>query len=122
MAVLAVTGLVYAHGVDGHVWSEIWGAAHAADGVWGGALGTGVGAWLGAVPIPLDWYCSLSLSLSVGCVVKMANHGEQGPSVAGVPRDDCRRRIPRVCRWVCGWPVAVGVWEADRVFGGGAGR
>ncbi|RMJ24508.1 biosynthesis protein [Aspergillus sp. HF37] len=55
MAVLAVTGLVYAHGVDGHVWSEIWGAAHAADGVWGGALGTGVGAWLGAVPIPLDW-------------------------------------------------------------------
>lgn len=30
--------------------------ARPADAVWGGALGTGVGAWFGAVPIPLDWY------------------------------------------------------------------
>ena len=56
MAVLSAMGLIYAHGVDGHVWREIWGAARPGDSVWGAALGTGVGAWLGAVPIPLDWY------------------------------------------------------------------
>lgn len=56
MAVLSAMGLVYAHGVDGHVWREIWGAARPGDSVWGAALGTAVGAWLGAVPIPLDWY------------------------------------------------------------------
>lgn len=25
------------------------------DGVWGASVGTALGAWLGAVPIPLDW-------------------------------------------------------------------
>ena len=25
------------------------------DGVWGTTIGTALGAWLGAVPIPLDW-------------------------------------------------------------------
>ena len=25
------------------------------DGVWGASVGTAVGAWLGAIPIPLDW-------------------------------------------------------------------
>lgn len=61
MAVLSATGLIYVHGVDGSVWKEVWGIARPADGVWGGALGTGVGAWFGAVPIPLDWYVSRPL-------------------------------------------------------------
>ena len=25
------------------------------DGVWGATVGTALGAWLGAIPIPLDW-------------------------------------------------------------------
>ncbi|KAI9369871.1 GPI biosynthesis protein family Pig-F-domain-containing protein [Aspergillus egyptiacus] len=55
MALLAVFPLIYVHGVDGDVWREIWGASRPADAVWGGTLGTALGAWLGAVPIPLDW-------------------------------------------------------------------
>ncbi|PYH41273.1 PIG-F family protein [Aspergillus saccharolyticus JOP 1030-1] len=55
MALLTTLPLVYVHGVDGTVWSEVWGASRPADAVWGAALGTCVGAWLGAVPIPLDW-------------------------------------------------------------------
>ncbi|KAL5355266.1 GPI biosynthesis protein Pig-F [Aspergillus floccosus] len=55
MAVLAATALIYTHGVDGTVWKEVWGAYRPADAVWGAALGTCVGAWLGAIPIPLDW-------------------------------------------------------------------
>ncbi|KAJ5807923.1 hypothetical protein N7474_009192 [Penicillium riverlandense] len=55
MAVLSATALVYVHGVDGAVWKEVWGFARPADIVWGGALGTGLGAWFGAIPIPLDW-------------------------------------------------------------------
>ncbi|KAL4894446.1 GPI biosynthesis protein Pig-F [Aspergillus ambiguus] len=55
MAVLAATALIYTHGVDGPVWKEVWGVFRPGDAVWGAALGTCVGAWLGAVPIPLDW-------------------------------------------------------------------
>ncbi|KAL2817088.1 GPI biosynthesis protein family Pig-F-domain-containing protein [Aspergillus granulosus] len=55
MALLSAFPLIYAHGVDGEIWHEIWGASRPADAVWGGALGTCLGAWLGAVPIPLDW-------------------------------------------------------------------
>ncbi|OXV10526.1 hypothetical protein Egran_01713, partial [Elaphomyces granulatus] len=54
LAILSSTGLVYVHGVDNSVWREIWAFARPADAVWGGAFGTGVGAWLGAIPIPLD--------------------------------------------------------------------
>ncbi|KAJ5156934.1 Glycosylphosphatidylinositol anchor biosynthesis protein 11 [Penicillium canariense] len=55
MALLSATGLVYVHGVDGSIWKQVWGIARPADAVWGGALGTGLGAWFGAIPIPLDW-------------------------------------------------------------------
>ncbi|KAF9887727.1 Glycosylphosphatidylinositol (GPI) anchor assembly protein [Aspergillus nanangensis] len=55
MALLAATGLVYVYGVDGAAWKEVWGVLRPADAVWGAALGTCVGAWFGAVPIPLDW-------------------------------------------------------------------
>ncbi|GLA76359.1 glycosylphosphatidylinositol (GPI) anchor assembly protein [Aspergillus tubingensis] len=55
MAILSSLALVYVHGVDGNVWKEVWGAKRPGDVVWGGALGTCVGAWLGAVPVPLDW-------------------------------------------------------------------
>lgn len=71
MAVLSATALIYVHGVDGSVWKEVWGIARPADGVWGGALGTGVGAWFGAVPIPLDWYVSPS-SPRFGSMMKVS--------------------------------------------------
>ncbi|KAJ5911935.1 Glycosylphosphatidylinositol anchor biosynthesis protein 11 [Penicillium subrubescens] len=55
MALLSATGLVYVHGVEASVWKEVWGIARPVDAVWGSALGTGLGAWFGAIPIPLDW-------------------------------------------------------------------
>ncbi|EAS34847.3 glycosylphosphatidylinositol anchor biosynthesis protein 11 [Coccidioides immitis RS] len=55
MSVLSGTSLVYVHGTDSAVWREIWAASRPVDSVWGAAVGTGLGAWLGAVPIPLDW-------------------------------------------------------------------
>ncbi|KAJ5893239.1 hypothetical protein N7495_004930, partial [Penicillium taxi] len=55
MAVLSSTALIYTQGLDKSVWREVWGFTRPADAVWGSALGTGLGAWLGAIPIPLDW-------------------------------------------------------------------
>lgn len=56
MAVLSSTALIYVYGVDGATWRGVWGIARPADTVWGAALGSCLGAWLGAIPIPLDWY------------------------------------------------------------------
>lgn len=58
MSLLAGTSLVYVRGTDASAWREIAAIACATDPVWGGALGTCFGAWLGAIPIPLDWYIS----------------------------------------------------------------
>ena len=55
MALLSGSGLIYIYGTDGAVWREVWGASLAFDAVWGGAVGMSLGAWFGAVPIPLDW-------------------------------------------------------------------
>lgn len=49
--------------------------ARPADAVWGGALGTGVGAWFGAVPIPLDWYVP---PFSPGAKNKVINQSRVG--------------------------------------------
>ena len=56
MVLLAVLPLFYVYGVDAKMWREITSASLPFDEVWGGTVGTLVGAWLGAVPIPLDWY------------------------------------------------------------------
>lgn len=76
MAVLTSVPLIYVHGVDGAVWREIWAIARPGDVVWGGALGTGIGGWMGAVPIPLDWYV-LFLSCSL-VVVETEGGGRAG--------------------------------------------
>jgi len=55
LALLAVFPLVYVHGSDGARWREIVSAYSPIDEVFGAALGCFLGAWLGAVPIPLDW-------------------------------------------------------------------
>ena len=43
------------HGSESSKWREIFSAYSPIDEVFGGALGCFLGAWLGAVPIPLDW-------------------------------------------------------------------
>lgn len=55
LSLLATLPLVYAHGVDGETWRDIVALLLPVDEVYGGMIGTFLGAWLGAVPIPLDW-------------------------------------------------------------------
>lgn len=55
LSMLLALPLVYVHGIDKAVWREIACAFLPFDEVWGASVGTAVGAWLGAVPIPLDW-------------------------------------------------------------------
>lgn len=56
MALLMFQPLFYVYGVDAVMWREVCSAFLPWDGVWGGTVGTAVGAWCGAIPIPLDWY------------------------------------------------------------------
>ncbi|KAJ6095136.1 hypothetical protein N7467_002649 [Penicillium canescens] len=75
MAVLSATALIYAHGTDRGVWNEVWGIARPADAVWGGALGAGLGAWFGAIPIPLDWdrpWQAFPITILVGAYIGYA--------------------------------------------------
>ncbi|KAG9236208.1 GPI biosynthesis protein Pig-F [Amylocarpus encephaloides] len=55
LALLAIFPLVYVHGADSGKWREIASFYSPIDEVFGGAVGCLLGAWLGAVPIPLDW-------------------------------------------------------------------
>jgi phosphatidylinositol glycan class F len=55
LALLAVFPLVYVHGSETNKWREIVSVYSPIDEVFGGAIGCFLGAWLGAVPIPLDW-------------------------------------------------------------------
>lgn len=55
IALLAIFPLLYVHGFNTLKWIEIVSAQCPADEVFGGVVGAFVGAWLGAVPIPLDW-------------------------------------------------------------------
>ena len=56
MALLAGFPLIYVHGVSPQAWREIVAAMLPFDGIWGATVGCLLGAWLGAVPIPLDWF------------------------------------------------------------------
>lgn len=55
ISLLAALPLVYVHGVDGSRWREAVALLLPVDEVYGGSLGALIGAWVGAVPIPLDW-------------------------------------------------------------------
>lgn len=55
MSLMITTPLVYVRGVSSEAWQEIAALNAPLDEVFGSAVGTLVGAWLGAVPIPLDW-------------------------------------------------------------------
>ncbi|PNS20916.1 hypothetical protein CAC42_2847 [Sphaceloma murrayae] len=55
IALLAGPQLVYVHGVAADRWLSIAGLDTPIDEVFGASLGACMGAWVGAVPIPLDW-------------------------------------------------------------------
>lgn len=54
-ALLSTIPLFYAHGISGAKWRELLSLSSPIDELTGGAMGVLVGAWVGAVPIPLDW-------------------------------------------------------------------
>lgn len=54
-ALLGVFPVIYARGLDNQALVTVAGAAAPLDETFGGLLGAVAGAWLGAVPIPLDW-------------------------------------------------------------------
>lgn len=56
IALLTSLPLFYVHGVDGAKWTQVAALNAPLDEVFGAALGTLMGAWVGAIPIPLDWY------------------------------------------------------------------
>jgi GPI ethanolamine phosphate transferase 2/3 subunit F len=55
LALLALFPLFYVRGVDAGSWLAIGSALAPFDETFGGCAGALFGAWLGAVPIPLDW-------------------------------------------------------------------
>ena len=63
-ALLVVAPLVYKYHLEGRVWREILGGRAVVEESFAGAVGALVGAWLGAVPIPLGMFSLFSLSLS----------------------------------------------------------
>lgn len=75
-SLLTTLPLIYVHGLDAQKWREIASLSVSVDGVFGAALGTLLGAWVGAVPIPLDWDrewqkwpVTIVTGAYVGCVV-----------------------------------------------------
>ena len=55
LALLTTPPLFYAHGLDASTWVEIVSLQSPIDAVYGMSLGACLGAWVGALPIPLDW-------------------------------------------------------------------
>lgn len=98
---LAAVPVIYAFGVDGAKWRELVALMVPADEVFGAAVGTLVGAWAGAVPIPLDWWVHPGFFavyeranwLLVGTV-----SGRSGLSLLSVAR------MPAL-RWASSWVV-----------------
>lgn len=80
IALLSALPLVYVHGVNGETWRQIVALLLPVDEVYGGLIGTVLGAWLGAVPIPLDWYvCPQKMQRSAHEYVTGIVNGKSGP-------------------------------------------
>ena len=54
-SLLALFPVFYTRGVEPRPWRAVAAFAAPLDEVFGGLVGAAAGAWLGAVPIPLDW-------------------------------------------------------------------
>jgi phosphatidylinositol glycan class F len=55
VSLLTALPLIYVYGVDTSKWRRIAALMVPIDEVFGAAVGCCLGAWIGAVPIPLDW-------------------------------------------------------------------
>lgn len=55
ISLVSVMPLVYVYNLDSTIWRDIISVKLPLNSVYGGAVGTWLGAWLGAIPIPLDW-------------------------------------------------------------------
>lgn len=55
LALLTTPQLFYVHGLDAATWLRLASLQQPVDEVYGMTLGACVGAWIGAIPIPLDW-------------------------------------------------------------------
>jgi len=55
---------VYKYRLEGRVWREILGGRAVVEECFAGAVGALVGAWVGAVPIPLGMFSLFSLSFA----------------------------------------------------------
>ena len=55
ISLLTVPPLIYIHGLEKEKWRAIIALLLPIDEVYGAVIGTLLGAWIGAVPIPLDW-------------------------------------------------------------------
>ena len=60
MSLLATLPLYYTHGIDAGAWRAIASLQKVVDETYAGSLGALLGAWIGAIPVPLDWYAILS--------------------------------------------------------------
>lgn len=76
MSMLCFFPIFYVHGVDRTVWTEVTSAWLAFDEVWGATVGCVVGAWLGAVPIPLDWWVSPELLVGRNMAGALGRRGD----------------------------------------------
>lgn len=55
LALLTTPQLFYVHGLDATTWLRLASLQQPIDEAYGLSLGACVGAWIGAIPIPLDW-------------------------------------------------------------------
>ena len=55
ISLLTTPPLFYTQGVSSERWRSLVSLSAAVDETRGAAMGTLMGAWLGAIPIPLDW-------------------------------------------------------------------
>ncbi|KAJ8612319.1 hypothetical protein MRB53_037529 [Persea americana] len=84
LALLTTPPLFYIHGIDSTAWRSLVSLSFAFDTVTGRAVGALVGAWLGAIPIPLDWdreWQAWPVTVVLGCVGGWALGGVVGATV-----------------------------------------
>lgn len=86
ISLLALMPLFYARPLSSRHWLEICSGTAPLDEVFGATLGCVVGAWAGAVPIPLDWdraWQAWPVTVVVGSYLGYAVGREVGKIVAG---------------------------------------
>jgi phosphatidylinositol glycan class F len=55
ISLLTITPIIYTRGIDRGTWRAVVALLLPMDEIFGAAVGCCIGAWVGAVPIPLDW-------------------------------------------------------------------